>query len=123
MYGAVDCNGCHDISKPHSIVGVSRKCVGCHGDGYADILTVQKADVDEQLKVVLTAIDKLEKQVERSRSVGKGLAEVKSLVVSAKERAEFVGKVKGIHNPALAGEVLKQAERKLERARNLLRSL
>lgn len=123
MYGAVECSGCHEIGRPHSIVGVSRRCVGCHGEAYAEVLTVQKAGIDEQLKALLASIGKLETEVERSRATGKGMGEVKALVAGARERAEFIGKAKGIHNAVLAEEVLKQAERRVSRARDLLRSL
>lgn len=120
MYGKVDCTDCHDIKKPHSIVSVSNRCVGCHGDAYSDVLTVMKSGVDEQLKLVQLTLEKVEKQLASTRRTGKDLSEVESLLASAKERSEFVRKVKGIHNPELAGEVLKQAERQLRRARNLL---
>jgi hypothetical protein len=123
MYGKVDCSGCHDTSKPHSIVSVSSRCVGCHGDAYTEVLTLQKSGVDEQLKAVLLAIKKLEKQIAGVRKRGKGLKEAESLIARAKERVEFIRKVKGIHNSSLATEVLKQAERQIGRARNLLRSL
>jgi nitrate/TMAO reductase-like tetraheme cytochrome c subunit len=123
MYGKVDCISCHDIKKPHSVATVSVQCVACHGDGYAEMLTVQKAEIDEKLKAVLASIEKLERRITIARSARKPVKEIKSLVARARERAELVKKAKGIHNPILASEVLEHANRYIGRADKLLRSL
>lgn len=123
MYGTVDCTNCHDIKKPHSVVSVSVRCVACHGDVYAEMLTVQKGDIDEKLKGVLASIEKLERQIRNARRAGKPIKEMKGLVARARERAELVKKAKGIHNPVLAVEVLEHAKRYISRADKLLRSL
>lgn len=123
MYGKVDCTGCHDLKKPHSLVTVSTKCVACHGQSYSDVLTLQKTEIDDQVKALLLAIERLETQIASSKKMGKGVREAESFLSKAKERVQFVKRIKGIHNPALAAEVLKQAERQLESTRSSLRRL
>jgi hypothetical protein len=105
------------------VARVSVQCVACHGDVYAETLTVQKGDIDEKLKGVLASIEKLERQVRNARGAGKSIKEMKGLVARARQRAELVKKAKGIHNPVLAVEMLDNAKRYISRADKLLRSL
>jgi ribosomal protein L31 len=116
MFGKVDCDGCHDLKGDHSVKAVSGRCVACHEEGYAELLKVQRTDIEGKLKAILADIGKLERRLGKGRRKDRRLREVESLLAGARKRVELVRKAGALHNPALATEILQQASRQVRRA-------
>jgi len=59
MADSVDCEGCHDLSKPTSIEAINVMCMDCHDDEepYAAMLATWKQEADELLRQAETLVD------------------------------------------------------------------
>jgi len=52
MAEAVDCEGCHDLSKPTTIEAIDERCMDCHSDDedrYKGMLRSWKTEIDAML--------------------------------------------------------------------------
>jgi hypothetical protein len=60
MAEAVDCEGCHDLSKPTTIEAIDERCMDCHSDDearYKGMLRSWKTEIDAMLSEAGSASD------------------------------------------------------------------
>jgi hypothetical protein len=53
MAEAVDCDGCHDLSKPADVTSINERCMDCHSDDeerFDGMLAGWKAEIEELLR-------------------------------------------------------------------------
>jgi hypothetical protein len=73
----------------------------------------------EALKKTKSALDKANKMLAGSKRDKKEVREVALNLERAKKAYDFVNQARGVHNPDLAGAILEQAEKDIQKATEL----
>jgi hypothetical protein len=114
--GKVDCIGCHDLSKKQNVENISSACMQCHDRAYVDMLQGWREETQEALKKTKSALDKANKMLAGLKKDKKEGREAALNLERAKRAYDFVSQAGGIHNPDLAGAILEQAQKDIQKA-------
>lgn len=117
--GKVECVGCHDLSKKQNLENISSACVQCHDRAYVDMLQGWREETLEALKKTKSALDKANKMLAGAKRDKKEVREAALTLERAKKAYDFVNQARGVHNPDLAGAILEQAEKDIQKATEL----
>lgn len=120
MAGKVDCIGCHDFTRKHSVAAVAEKCTECHDKGYRDLVTVWQGQVGEALRAARTTLEKGAAALAGAKKGRPEVAAAGEFLAKARKDYEVVVKAKGIHNPDLAEAIFVESKKSAERALGLL---
>ncbi len=120
--GKVECVGCHDLSKKQTLENISSACIQCHDKAYVDLLTGWKEETLEAEKKTKDQIEKTHKKLMDALKAKRSVGEASGLLDQGKKAYEFVAKAKGVHNAELAGLILEQAQKDVQKAEELLSS-
>jgi len=115
-----DCTSCH--LEENDYMFSEETCVECHDEEYIDTLKDWQADTLGELKSTLKNYKDVEAMLERAGKMGKNLKEPKNLLGEANYNIRFVEKdgTGGGHNVEFAAELLKVANERIEKAKELL---
>jgi hypothetical protein len=117
MADAVACTGCHDFAEAHPRTAIGQKCLGCHEQPYAGLVTEWTtgfaADVKKTSDVVKTA----EAAIAAARRAGKKTPEADAALRDARETLTLVRTSGAAHNPLAADALLAAAREKALQAR------
>jgi hypothetical protein len=102
----LDCDSCHDVSKPHMLANVTAQCEGCHSKGYGDMVQMWKDDAQSGRAKASAAIDTMRKQL--SGAGGNEAQALKTLVDQMQSTLEQVDKAGPQHNTDFADAIYKQ---------------
>ncbi len=120
--GKVECVGCHDLSKKQTLENISSACIQCHDKAYVDLLKGWKEETLEAEKKTKDQIEKTHKKLMDALKAKRSVGEASGLLDQGKKAYEFVAKAKGVHNAELAGLILEQAQKDVQKAEELLSS-
>jgi hypothetical protein len=120
MAGKVECVGCHNLAKKHTIAGQAEKCTECHDKGYRDMLAMWQGQVGDAEKAARAALTKGEAAVAAARKARRDAGGASDLLARAQTDYNFVVKAKGLHNPDLAEAIFTESKKAAERAVGLL---
>jgi hypothetical protein len=120
MAGKVECVGCHDLTKKHSVAGQAEKCTECHDKGYRDMLAMWQGQVGEAEKAARAALAKGEAALAAARKGRRDVPAAGDLLARARKDYEVVAKARGLHNPDLAEAIFTESRKAAERAVELL---
>lgn len=115
MYGQVECQDCHDLSKKHSVEQVSSRCTNCHDNSYSEVLKEWEEELKDQMTKLEEAIAKYEKIIDMAKDAGKDTAQAATVIVKAREDLKYIAKTKGVHNPELTRAVTTTTLQTLEK--------
>ncbi len=118
--GKVECVGCHDLSKKQTFENISSACTQCHDKAYVDLLKGWKEETLEAQKKTKDLLEKTSKKLRDALKAKRSVGQAASLLEQGKKAYEFVAKAKGVHNAELAGIILEQAQRDVQKAEELL---
>ncbi len=116
MAGKVDCVGCHDLTKKHSVVRQAEKCTECHDKGYKDMLIMWQGQVGDAENAAKAALGKAAAGVAEARKARREVTAAADLLAKARKDFDVVVKAKGLHNPDLAEAILTGSKQAAERA-------
>jgi formate-dependent nitrite reductase cytochrome c552 subunit len=120
MAGKVECVGCHDLTKKHSVAAQAEKCTECHDKGYKDMVAMWQGQVGDAEKTAKAALGKAEAGMAEAKRTRRDVAAAADLLARARKDFDFVVKAKGLHNPDLAEAILTESKKAAERASALL---
>jgi hypothetical protein len=120
--GKVECVGCHDLSKKQTLENISSACTQCHDKAYVDMLKGWKEETQEAQKKTKDLLDLANKKLADARKAKRSVGEEAGLLDRGKKAYEFVVKARGVHNAELAGQILEQAQKDIQKAEELLTS-
>jgi len=115
MAGQVDCVGCHDLTKKHSVAGQAEKCAECHDKGYKDLLAMWQGQVGAAQKAARAALERAESALAAGKKGRREVTAAGELLARARKDFDFVVKAKGLHNPDLAEAILTEVQKETER--------
>jgi hypothetical protein len=72
----LDCDACHDLSKPQTTANIAIQCVSCHDKSYADMIQMWKDDAAAGRAKAMEAIQKLDSSTALSAQMRDALAQV-----------------------------------------------
>ncbi|MGE5848850.1 MAG: cytochrome c3 family protein [Candidatus Methylomirabilota bacterium] len=120
MAGKVECVGCHDLTKKHSVAAQAEKCTECHDKGYKDMVAMWQGQVGDAEKAAKAALGKAEASVAEAKKARRDVAPAADLLAKARKDFDLVVKAKGLHNPDLAEAILTESKQAAERALSML---
>jgi len=120
MAGKVECVGCHDLTKKHSVAAQAEKCTECHDKGYRDMVAMWQDQVGTAAKAARAALEKGEAAVAAAKKVRQEVAAASNLLAGARKDFDVVVRARGLHNPDLAEAILTESKKAAERAVQLL---
>jgi hypothetical protein len=120
MAGKVDCVGCHDLTKKHSVARQAEKCTECHDKGYKDMLAMWQGQVGDAENAAKAALGKAAAGVAEARKARREVTAAADLLAKARKDFDVVVKAKGLHNPDLAEAILTESKQAAERSLALL---
>ncbi|HLE81220.1 MAG TPA: hypothetical protein VJA25_07995, partial [Dehalococcoidia bacterium] len=118
--GKVECVGCHDLTKKHSVAAQAEKCTECHDKGYKDMVAMWQGQVGDAQKAARAALGRAETSVAEAKKARRDVAAAADLVAKARKDFDVVVKAKGLHNPDLAEAILTGSKQAAEHALRLL---
>lgn len=99
-------------------------CIECHDKDYVDILKGWKQDTLESEKKTRDLLEKAGRKLNDARKAKRDIKEAAGLLDQAKKAYEFVVRANGVHNAVhnadLAGEILEQGRKDVQKAEELL---
>jgi hypothetical protein len=116
MAGKVECVGCHDLTKKHSVAALAEKCTECHDKGYKDMVAMWRGQVGDAETAARAALGKAEAAMTEAKKARRDVAAAADLLVKARKDFDAVVKAKGLHNPDLAEAILTGSKQAAERA-------
>jgi hypothetical protein len=122
MAEAVGCTGCHDFTAKHSRQVVGQKCVGCHEAPYKILAAEWTEGFDKDAARTSRALKRAAAAMAAARRTGGVPTEATRLAQEARTALALIQKARGAHNPAMAGALLDEAQRKAEAALALLKA-
>jgi hypothetical protein len=120
MAGKVECVGCHDLTKKHSVSAQAEKCTECHDTGYKDMVAMWQGQVGDAEQAAKAALAKAEAGVSEARRARREVSAAAELLAKARQDFDLVAKAKGLHNPDLAEAILTESRQAAERALSLV---
>jgi hypothetical protein len=124
MAPMVDCLGCHDLAATvPTVTGVREKCIACHGDGYADLLTSWEQEALKSISELTLKIEEVDTLLKRKGQFAKNLKQLQQTFEEAKANYKLVDLGGYVHNPAYAQSLLQNARKNLENVAESLRGL
>jgi len=120
MAGKVECVGCHDLTKKHSVAAQAEKCTECHDKGYRDMVAMWQDQVGAAEKATRAALEKGEATVAAAKKARRDVAAASNLLAGARKDFDVVVRARGLHNPDLAEAILTESKKAAERAVQLL---
>ncbi len=94
----VECEACHDLSKPLTAENIMPQCEACHKKGYGDKLAAWKDEAALSRAKALTALDEIRKNTAAAQSLQALLREMQGAY-------DVVEQAGAMHNPEFAGTV------------------
>jgi hypothetical protein len=83
----LDCESCHDLSKPQQSADLAKQCESCHDKGYGDMVQTWKDDAAASRAKAVAAIEELKKSISTPRDPAAQLAARLEAAVSGVDRA------------------------------------
>jgi hypothetical protein len=120
--GKVECVGCHDLSKKQTLENIASACTQCHDKAYVDMLKGWKEETLEAQKKTKDLLEKANKKLVDALKAKRSVGEAAGLLEQGKKAYEFVAQAKGVHNAELAGSILEQVQKDVQKAEELLAS-
>jgi hypothetical protein len=120
--GKVECVGCHDLSKKQTPENIASACTQCHDKAYVDMLKGWKEETLEAQKKTKDLLEKANRKLVDALKAKRSVGEAAGLLEQGKKSYEFVAKAKGVHNAELAGSILEQVQKDVQKAEDLLTS-
>jgi hypothetical protein len=120
MAGKVECVGCHNLTKKHSVAALAEKCTECHDKGYKDMVAMWQGQVGDAAKAAKAALEKTETSVVEAKKARRDVTAAADLLAKARKDFDVVVKAKGLHNPDLAEAILTGSKQAADRALGLL---
>jgi hypothetical protein len=102
----VDCDSCHDVSKPYNLANVIIQCEGCHSKGYGDMVQMWKDGAKSGRAKASAAIDGICQQL--SAVSGNEAQSLKTLIDQMQSALDQVDKAGPQHNTDFADAVYEQ---------------
>lgn len=116
MAAAVNCTGCHDLSKKHSRKAVGQQCLACHDEAYMGFVEEWTKGFDEQITQATKALKRAETALNEARRAKRKVPEAEALTKDGLRALALVKSGRGVHNPDAANALLEAARRKAEEA-------
>jgi formate-dependent nitrite reductase cytochrome c552 subunit len=120
--GKVECVGCHDLSKKQTLENIASACTQCHDKAYVDMLKGWKEETLEAQKKTKDLLERANKKLMDALKAKRSVGEAAGLLEQGKKAYEFVAQAKGVHNAELAGSILEQVQKDVQKAEELLTS-
>ena len=118
--GKVECVNCHDLSQKQTLENISLACTQCHDPAYVDMLKGWREETLEALKKTRDSLDQADKKLTEARKENREVREAALKLERAEKAYDFILKAKGVHNVGLAGAILEQAQKDVQKAEELL---
>jgi hypothetical protein len=110
----VDCDSCHDLSKPLTAANLAERCESCHEKGYGDMLQLWKDDAAAGRAKAAAALAALRGKLEAGGGRGSEAAKLSALLVELQTALDEIDRAGPLHNPpqaeALFQQIVKRAE-------------
>jgi len=96
VMAGLDCEQCHDLSKPQTPENIAAQCETCHDKGYGAIIRTWKEDARAGRERAKAAIDEWEKRLE---ATGSATDQLRSLIAQLRNTLAQIDKAGPEHNP------------------------
>jgi NapC/NirT cytochrome c family, N-terminal region/Cytochrome c3 len=108
MMAELDCDSCHDLSKPQTRENLTAQCETCHSKGYGQMLQMWIDDAKSERVKANAAIDDL-RQSMAAVKIGSGArSDLETLAAQMQSALEQVDKAGPHHNPDFADAIYAQ---------------
>ena len=105
---AVECESCHDLSKPQTQAGIALQCESCHEKGYGDMVQMWKDDAAQSRTKASAAIEELRKALAEGKARGADAAALSNLADQMQQAIQQIDKAGAQHNTDLADAIYQQ---------------
>ena len=105
VMASLECENCHDLSKPQTTANLTAQCETCHDKGYGDMLQLWKDDAKNARAKANAAIGELRKSLEGRPAKSEQTAALKALVDQMQAALDQVDKAGAHHNTDFADAV------------------
>lgn len=109
----VDCEGCHDLTKPFSRQAVGERCQECHEEGYAEMFSDWAAELDAAQAALDSELVAANQLLEEVRKVGRRPWDETRAIEEIGKRAEYLKEAGALHNYAATSEEYATLRKKL----------
>jgi hypothetical protein len=124
MAPMVDCLGCHDLAtRGPTVTGVRARCIGCHGESYAEVLTAWEQESLKSISELTLKIEEVDTLLKRKGRTAKNLKQLQQLFEEAKVNYKLVDMGGFVHNPSYSQALVESARKNLESVVESLNSL
>lgn len=101
----VDCEGCHDLTKPKTLANLGAKCDECHEKGYGEMITMWKEEAAASREKALAAIGPYRGSLSASSSDAKTKSAMIDLLSKMEAAITALDKAAAVHNPEYADSI------------------
>src|SRR5262249_42623376 len=101
----VDCESCHDLSKPKTAENLAAQCETCHEKEYGDLIQLWKEEAASGRAKAAAALAEFSRTVQER---GNREPQLRSLLVQMQAAMAEIDEAGALHNPELAGAVYEQ---------------
>jgi hypothetical protein len=98
----VDCELCHDVTKPQTAANLAAQCETCHDKGYGEFMQLWKDEAAAGRAKASAALAELSRALQER---GNREPQLRDLLGQMQAAFEDVDKAGALHNPELAGAV------------------
>jgi hypothetical protein len=109
----IGCDGCHDLSKPHSRDAVAQKCADCHDADYSQMLNEWAIELDLAGNQLAAELDSAGIALKAAQGVGRKVWDESQAIEEIRKRAEFLASAMPLHNYAASSDAYAALRQKL----------
>lgn len=108
VMAGVDCDSCHDLSKPQTSANLAAQCEQCHEKGYGDMIQVWKEEAESGRAKARAALEGVSSAPSAGAPPKDQGTRLKTLLHQLHGALEEIDRAGAIHNPGFADAVYSQ---------------
>jgi NapC/NirT cytochrome c family, N-terminal region/Cytochrome c3 len=110
----VDCESCHDLSKPQTAANLAAQCETCHEKGYGELMQLWKDEAAAGRAKAYAALAQFSRTLQE---LGNREPQHRDLLGQMQAAFDEIDQAGALHNPELAGAVYEQIAKLVEQRR------
>ncbi len=117
LMAGLECENCHDLSKPQTSANLTAQCETCHSKGYGDMLKMWKDDAQAARTKASAALDVLRDSLKSNPPGSDQAARLRALVDQLQAALSQVDKAGAHHNTDFADAIYQKVMKDAAEAR------